>query len=289
MQGPTIAQVPFDCPHCGRGYHVDIDLQKLARLNRVAVCGACGNRFSVNIRFRQTAGDDSATEAERPFDRERSERPTPVPARSRTPPPPATPVPDSGSLRRPAPKSGPRVGASRMNTKPEGLSIPQDFRDRFARPTKPRLGEVKTDPSPAFVDARESASRPHPYDAADTAATDPQMTIPEEVQRHMRQARTEPELTGPTSSVPPFDERRPRVGPTSNPPPSERRRTLDGVPSSPPPPKKRVKTEIIVEVGDASKKADASKSKKAVYAPHHLVTKPGIGVPNHLLKKRKNE
>jgi len=44
-------QVPFECPECDRAYRVDLDLLKMTRLKRVAICGRCKNPFSLLVRL----------------------------------------------------------------------------------------------------------------------------------------------------------------------------------------------------------------------------------------------
>jgi hypothetical protein len=45
------ALVPFECPKCHRQYRMELDFDKLRRLNRVAICGKCRGRYSISVRM----------------------------------------------------------------------------------------------------------------------------------------------------------------------------------------------------------------------------------------------
>ena len=66
MKVPLTVLFQVACPHCERDYLLELDVVKLARLKRVAVCGQCGNQFSVSVRTqkreaqRAPAGEQAA-------------------------------------------------------------------------------------------------------------------------------------------------------------------------------------------------------------------------------------
>ena len=54
MKVPLTALFQVACPYCERDYLLELDLVKLARLKRIAICGQCSNQFSVSVRTQRS-------------------------------------------------------------------------------------------------------------------------------------------------------------------------------------------------------------------------------------------
>jgi hypothetical protein len=110
----VIAIVPFQCPQCARQYDLEVNILRLARLKRIALC-ECEGRFSVSIQIKGTVEpvydmpsdvDALLAQAQQPSEPPRSE-----PPRSSEPPP---------SDRPSRPRRGKRRSMSMMRTQPDG-------------------------------------------------------------------------------------------------------------------------------------------------------------------------
>lgn len=55
-------RIEFRCPHCRRAYSLELDAAKLARLDRIAVCGRCRKPFSLAKRVREATDEPPTAE-----------------------------------------------------------------------------------------------------------------------------------------------------------------------------------------------------------------------------------
>ena len=183
-------RVEFRCPHCRRVYKLKLDARKLARLNRIAVCGRCRKRFSLTMRVRESQSDSSPADDAAAIERDLAEvmgvaakrrkhavtTPQGTPHRSHTPrestprPPPSAPSPERLKRMesdRPSPSQPPRSvplgeesrplwGAEQDEQPPwDSEPPPQDQPDlSLAR----RKAPPKMTPPPLPREAREEAT-----------------------------------------------------------------------------------------------------------------------------------
>lgn len=297
----TTALIPFECPQCDRHYRVELDFVKMRRLNRVAVCRGCDGRYTLSIRLERSAEpfDPDPYAAERLLaddDRRRSanvrrlrdERPDrssePVLGETKvgnvyimnTDPPEDSVVPSPSDPPSPStrPKDSAAPGASPPPTdsEPAADSDPPKAREELparepdwppgleptrARRERERRSRAETEPSRRSPVARQDSEPRKPPFAADDSDPPPDSDPGTE---------DEPEES-------PLSDRRPRR--TS----SRYERTLDGVkrPDSSPPSSGGVDVRVIVEVGLVGDKTKRKTTKN--YRPEHLITLPGLGVP----------
>jgi hypothetical protein len=152
----AIVHVPFDCPQCSCSYHVELDLFKLTRLNRVAVCGRCHCEFDVSIRLNRGevgSQDDTA------------------------PPPRPAPSPPPAAARKPAQR--PRKAPMRQRTKPDGLGLTPAMLAAMSKATEvePKLRGQPTEPDlPRFETQDDAPGEP----ARDAMPTEPSLRRPPE-------------------------------------------------------------------------------------------------------------
>lgn len=219
-----------------------VDLLKLTRLNRIAVCGRCKHQFDVSVQL-EVASDDRASARPPPVSQGSPmrltpshvplvETPTPVPERD-TVPPTSGPYRESDSPA-PPPLSGGRrrsPAAGWPQSDPSAASAgPSD--SRWPAATRPRLGWSKRSPR-------------------DDRDTDPAMPRAEH--------DTEPSST-------PFGLELELDRPEHRRPDRNKKDSLV----------RKRRNEIVVEVGDRDNK---KKRRRNTYDPDSLITNPNPVVP----------
>jgi hypothetical protein len=83
----TIAIIPFSCPGCDCAYDLEVDIERLARLRRIGVCGRCGEEFAVSLKLTQTIVVDDAPQggADQLLERAAKDKAQPLYARDTIP------------------------------------------------------------------------------------------------------------------------------------------------------------------------------------------------------------
>jgi hypothetical protein len=264
------AQVPFDCPQCGRPYHIKVDLLKLRRLNRIAVCGSCKHQFSVSVRLDNAesgAPPDSSRGSGAPPDSSRGSGAPPDSSRGSGAPPDSS----RGSG---APPDSSRGAGGFRSTPPSGSWPPPASTER-KRGARALVDSVPPQPSDHDLDATPPSGWPQSGTA----------TPVEGKPSGWPHSRSRAPSRGAESKLP---SSRPRLGwsrrrgsqpaiptpiegePVMTPRPSWPDLDLELPPrSSPRPlPSRGKRKEIVVEVGD---KGTARRSRRA-YRPESLVT-----------------
>jgi hypothetical protein len=253
-----IAHIPFECPQCGRGYHMELDLLKLTRLNRVAVCGRCRNEFSVQVHF-----DDAPDDAKRgPRPRLESQPRLPAQSGAQSPRPRSSSpargwspdrrvTPASGSAPPPGKSSEPGTSGPPIDSEPPPSSRPGLFRSPPSdAPITPPPGSQPGTPAPISPPIAPRSQPPYPRWPSSGKASSPSPFAARRGSNPFQRAATLPGGVGPTRN--------------------------DDASETPRPIPRSFERQIVVDVSNVGSQGPRRRQRKT-FRPENLVTKPHGG------------